>query len=319
MSPIFIHDSSTSGTSLTGIYDYTGATLQIPSGTNPPAATQGSQFFFVPASGLLLVASGTTWTNFQFLTSAVAPSSMNPDDASVSGELRYWHNDTSLVLTTPGLSGLSSWDDLAQSANDTPNRNTPTVASGDVNGLDVAYLTSTDAFFNDAPNGISNFQGTDTPFACFAVVKPETVHLGIIFSLAHRSWGIEKQRMFGVHTAGGSSSLYYSTNDANTSTAQIGHGLSGYTAGELMLLSWISSTDGTTMRVYKNGSEITAAASGLATGAITPVDTAIGVNPNTTFDWPFQGEICEVAVYSSGLSDSDVTQINQGLINKWGI
>jgi hypothetical protein len=62
--PKFIHDSSDAGTPMTGTYDYRGGTFQVPSGANPPAATAGAQIFFVPASGVLLVASGTTWVSF---------------------------------------------------------------------------------------------------------------------------------------------------------------------------------------------------------------------------------------------------------------
>ncbi len=66
--PTFIHDASTSGTALTGTYNYTSATFQVPSGATAPAAGQGGLLYLVPGSGVLLISSGTTWASFALTT-----------------------------------------------------------------------------------------------------------------------------------------------------------------------------------------------------------------------------------------------------------
>jgi len=58
---IFIHDQQPSGTPLTGSYTFTDGTLQLPSGLVTPAPDTGGQVIYIEGSGLLMVASGTSW------------------------------------------------------------------------------------------------------------------------------------------------------------------------------------------------------------------------------------------------------------------
>ena len=66
--PTFIHDGTTSGTALTGTYNYSTATFQVPSGDTAPAAGQGGLLYFIPSSGVLLVSSGAgAWASFRLV------------------------------------------------------------------------------------------------------------------------------------------------------------------------------------------------------------------------------------------------------------
>ena len=66
--PTFIHEGTTSGTALTGTYNYDGGTFIVPSGATAPVAGQGSLLYLIPGSGVLLVSSGSAWAAISLTT-----------------------------------------------------------------------------------------------------------------------------------------------------------------------------------------------------------------------------------------------------------
>jgi hypothetical protein len=247
------------------------------------------------------------------------------DDASVSGELRMWFNNTSLSLATPGQSGLDFWDDLSQTANDYPDRNTPSVASGEINGLDVAYCSLPNKNFFETAFTVSQLQGTDKPATFFGVAKSHALSADhqVVLSLCRFIDSNDGQKIWFI--SGDSDRLaYFERDDVNIDWRNIG----GFGGGandntvvdnELFLFSTATSADGTTIRTFKNGVEFTIDPSGLEVGACNPVDAGIGCNSHAALDWNFNGMICEIAVYSSGLGDTERSRIETGLMQKWGI
>ncbi len=323
--PTFQSDASSN--TFTGSQNYAGASITIPSGATVQefAETDGSLVWIQPSGQFAVYFAASGWMMADTAVGAAAPS-MDPDDASVSGWLAYWYNEDSWDLLAAGQSGIQSATSQDPLTGDqAADRNTPYVASGEVNSLDALYCYSNKAIYDTGPQqpSIGLMQGSDAPHTFFAVCKPETTHLGNVFSLCRTVDNNDGQRNWGCHSNG--TFYYFERDDVNGSdwknigafgTAQ-GGGV--YSPGEVFLMTFATSADGLTMRAYKNGTEFTDAASGLNTGQITPVDLGVGVNSRSSLDQNFVGMICEIAVYASGLGDSDREKLEEGLKTKWGI
>jgi len=280
---------------------------------------------FVPVSGTLIASSGIYWGT---LASDVIAAARDVDDATVSGALAYWFNEDSWDVATPGSSGLESATSQPPTSEDSwPDRNTPSVASGEINGLDALYCTQAGtnrAIFDTSPSNppIGSFQGTDVPITSFMVARADRIdQFQCIWSLCRFIDNNDGQRQWFIHTEGRLG--YFERDNVNVDWRNIGAQSQDLdnkvAAGDVFLFTTATSADGTTLRCWKDNVEWTIDPSGLEIGLCSPVDAGIGLNSDSQLDSLFTGMICEIATYASGMNDDEIAEIGQGLMNKWGI
>ena len=324
--PKFIHDSTDTTTALTGTYDYRGGILEIPSGNSVADVTAVGQLMFVPASGAFMIASGSYWGTLAGVGTAVAVERA-VDDASVSGALAYWFNEDSWI-TGQGVSGIATatgQDPLtAQTCVD---RLYCYVASGSdgINGIDTYYQKDTlGCLWNDSISNPSAalYQGTDKPITTFIVARvDDNSAFSCFFTLCRHNDNNDSQRQWFVHTGGRLG--YFERDDVATDFRNIGASSNDLdnkiVVGTPFLFTTATSADGKTLRAWKNNVEWTIAPSGLEVGAVNPADIGIGVNVDIGLDSVFKGMIGEIVSYGSGMTETEVTEIRQSLMTKWGI
>ena len=263
------------------------------------------------------------------------PASREVDDASVSGQLYYWFKEEGLEVSVPGTSGLGNWNDSSQTQETAAKRNNspnePKVASGvdGINGLDTAYCldaASDWCFFETTPVGgdvgITQFQGTNKPFTFFCVFEAhQTTAFQNVFSLCKYTDNNDGQRQFFVHSEGRLG--YFERDDVNVDWRNIGGQSSDLdnkvAVNTPSLMTFATSADGTTIRGWKNNVEWTISPSGLEIGGCSPIDLGIGVNADSNLDSVFTGKIGEIVMYASGMTQTEVEEVGQGLMTKWAI
>ena len=224
--PEFLND--TNNLTLTGNYAVGRGGLFIPSGaTVQEFGTIESSLIWIEPSGKFAIYEATSGWMLSSTTPA-GPSFMQPNDASVSGELRFWFQggyNNGLGVETPGQSGASRW--YSPMHDDTFLKSgTPYIASGDINDVDCGYcLPPSHNFVDTTPQAasIDAFKGTNKPFTCMAVFKPQALGTFAVFSMASNGHSTNSQLMFGMHANG--TTFFLKRGDTSNTLVQVFNGM----------------------------------------------------------------------------------------------
>jgi hypothetical protein len=146
--------------------------------------------------------------------------------------------------------------------------------------------------------------GSDPPMISKAFGTNSPEH---IWMLSSGRSGTEKRLRFRLKTAPGDT------------TSE----LMAPTAGKIGVNEWIhaiATWDGTTMRLYKDGVEVGSVAKSGTAVATSPISTAaIGNQPDTGGDRPFDGLMDEVVIANRALTASEAAALAKGVVPNWSI
>jgi hypothetical protein len=245
-----------------------------------------------------------TCSNLSYLTNVVQR----------SANLISWLRADSNVVYDPSSNDVSLWND--QSANgyngsQEESANQPTLVANAVNGLPVVqFVPGSDGQFLQFPEGFDFTEG----LSLFVVLQPSTMTAGdTILDFRNFSGGASSDQ-FGLSELSGSGGVVFYAYSGTTSSAANFAG--ALTAGQFQLLEAVY--DGiSSVSVYTNG-VLQGTQGGLETlNNVSRADNSVGQAGNGANY--FDGQIAEILVYSTNLSDADREAVENFLLSKYAL
>lgn len=321
----FVVDTSGYFNELAGTYNTANGRIFVPVDTG----LQDSQYddpytgqvVFIEDSGLLCIYDSANWRKFQTFT---AFSGIRPDDAAISGQLKFWFSSFNSDHYIASGSGVSAISELSP-ATPTVSPTNVTIASGSNAGLSVSrgafYFNGTSA--RVSTNISAFFDGEDANFTICAMVRPVDVNTGAgtIF-MAGRSTSNLPLVNCTTHVDNGPRWFMNKRDDANTA---IINAYADASSGQPIHNNWHivtfrhSGGDGSLIGdIYVSGVHVMS--SGFDNpdlGTLTLNTSNVGVTQRiATSNW-FHGFIAEVIIYNSGLTNEQRLGVEQYLAGKW--
>ncbi len=305
-------DTTNFTTPMSGQYTFMGGDVWLPHGRLQDAPNNSAGAMIYTSGALFIASGGGKWHQFNM---SVVTGFMQPNDASVSGDLACWVGGSTPNMSISGASGVEKWYDdgpLGNHWGDVSVATQPYVASGVQNGREALYLDGTNYL-----SGVwaSLFTGSDLPCTVIAVVRNDVVvgndqtFLGI--GRAANDFG---QTAFGVDDSADNRFRFIRSGD-DTGTAEFFW--VGSTQGEWTVLAYKFS--GTEIELYKDASELSGEPSGANAATCTLDQISLGCLNKTSTTEFWVGMVGEMAVYTTSMSEANIVTISKSMIDRWSI
>jgi hypothetical protein len=286
--------------------DQGAAVLFTTNGTTPSSS---SQFFYTPSIPVATNQTIKAQSVMPFFNSSSVASSFYEVDASTvavprSNMVLWLRPDFELTMNSSNQ--ISSWGDASGSTNTATQSNSsykPTLVYNAINGLPAANFSSSQ--FLQLPAGLSNFTSGMT---AFVVAKPASVSSGArLFDFGNGS--ASDNVLFDLTSSTGASLVIYSGSTPTTLTAS-----SAITLGEFQLLEFNQNGSGDAT-IFTNGLPDASSSSMNNISNLARADNFIGqASGGGNY---FQGQIAEIILFNSSLSESDQSAVESYLIQRY--